>query len=112
MVTFDKSLSSWKGKAMLALPLIAGGVLGEYADQKGYDEKLLSLPFIPKLGQPFDKLLPVAVLFLVFAIFVKTSDVGKSKFTVGALAAGAILGIMTNYTAKMILSGKTAGGAV
>ena len=112
MVSFDTSLSSWKGKFMMALPLIAGGVLGEYADQKGYDEKLLSASFIPKLGQPFDKLAPIALLFVVFAIFVKTSDMGKSKFSIGALMAGAMLGLMTNYTAKMIMSGKTAGGAV
>ena len=112
MVSFDTSISSWKSKAMIALPLIVGGLIGEYIDQKGYDDKLLSSGFIPKLGQPFDKILPIAVLFAVLALFFKTADMGKSKFTVSALGAGALLGIITNYTAKMILSGKTAGGSV
>lgn len=111
MVSFDTSLNSWKGKAMIALPLIAGGVIGEYADQKGLDDKVIAMvPF--KLGQPFDKILPIVILFIVLAVFFKTADMGKGKFSIGALGAGAMLGILTNYTAKMILSGKTAGGSV
>ena len=51
-------------------------------------------------------------MFLVFAVLFKSGDIGKAKFTIGALGAGAMLGILTNYTAKMVLGAKTSGGSV
>jgi len=112
IVSFDTSLSSWTGKVKIAVPLIAGGIIGEYIDQKGYDDKFLSSGFIPKIGAPFDKILPIAAMFIVLAVFFKTTDMGKGKLTVGALGAGAMLGILTNYTAKMVLGAKTSGGSI
>ena len=111
MVSFDTNFNSWKGKAMIALPLIAGGVLGEYLDQKGLDDKVLAMNPI-KLGAPFDKIIPIAVIFILAAVLFKSGDFTSAKMTASSLGAGAILGILVNYSAKMILSGKTTGGAV
>jgi hypothetical protein len=111
MVSFDTNINSWKGKFMIALPLIAGGVLGELADQKGLDEKILSMNPI-KLGAPLDKIVPIAVLMLVTFILFKAGDFGSAKFSVMSLGAGAMMGILVNYTAKLILGSKVAGGAV
>jgi hypothetical protein len=111
MVSFDTSLNSWKGKAMLALPLIAGGVLGEYLDQKGLDEKVLAMNPI-KLGAPFDKVVPIVVLAVLTFILFSTKDMTSARFTAMSLGAGAMMGILVNYSAKLILGGKTAGGAV
>lgn len=108
---FDTNVNSWKSKFMIALPLIAGGVLGEIADQKGLDEKIIGLNPI-KLGAPLDKVVPIAVLLLVTFILFKSADFTSSRFTIASLAAGAMMGIVTNYTAKMIIGSKIAGGAV
>ncbi|GAG19353.1 unnamed protein product, partial [marine sediment metagenome] len=104
MVSFDTNLGSWKQKAMIALPLVVGGIIGEYIDQKGYDDKLLGSSFIPKLGAPFDKLMPITALALVTFVLFKAGDLTSAKFGITSLAAGAMMGILINYSAKIVLS--------
>jgi len=107
-MSLDTNVGSWKTKAMIVAPLVAGGVIGEYIDQKGYDDMLLSK--LPKVGQPFDRLIPIAALFVFIAVFIKTADIAGAKWKAGSLLAGAVVGVLVNYASKLILGAKTAGG--
>lgn len=106
----DTSMSSYKGKIMILAPIIAGGVIGEYLDQKGYDEKILG--FVPEQFKVLGKFTTVALLLIGTLLIFKADQFTSKKFAIGSLMAGAAIGILTNHAAKLVLSAKQTGGAV
>jgi hypothetical protein len=62
------------------------------------------------VGKPFDKLVPIGAVLVALLVLFKTSDLASPKMKIMTLIAGAFAGILTNYSAKLILGAKTAGG--
>jgi len=106
----DTSLSSYKSKIMILAPIVAGGIIGEYLDQRGFDEKILG--FVPEQFKILGKFTTVALLLLGTLLIFKSEQFTSKKFAIGSLMAGASIGILTNHAAKLVLSAKQTGGAI
>ncbi|MHA2238055.1 MAG: hypothetical protein ACXAB2_06765 [Candidatus Hodarchaeales archaeon] len=97
------STGSIKTTGKIVLPLLAGGVLGEFIDQSGYDEALINaIPGINMVPEQFKPFIPITVGFIALLIL-GGAALKTGSWQLTGLVGAAIIGIMTNYAAKMVL---------
>ena len=102
------SIGAVTSTAKIVAPIIAGGIIGEFIDQSGQDEALINaIPFVNNLPANVKPFVPITVALVALSVFGGAAALGKNKWGLNTLAAGAAVGIMTNYAAKMVL--KTGG---
>jgi hypothetical protein len=89
--------------AKYVLPILAGGVIGEFIDQSGYDEDFINaVPGIQMAPESLKPFIPILVGFGLLVVFGITASKTGSWTAMGLLGA-AVIGVMTNYAAKIVL---------